>query len=52
MPHRFRVLTIFVSLEHVFNNHTLNIGQAEIAPGVTIGQAFVIEAQQMQARRM
>jgi hypothetical protein len=38
--------------EQVFDDQTLDIGQAEIAPGVTIGQAFVIEAQQAQERRM
>ena len=42
----------FESREQVFDDQTLDIGQAEIAPGVTIGQAFVIEAQQMQERRM
>jgi hypothetical protein len=40
------------SREQVFNNHTLDVCQAEIAPGVTIRQAFVVEAQQMQERRM
>jgi hypothetical protein len=42
----------FGSREQVFDDHTLDVCQAEIAPGVTICQAFVIEAQQIQERRV
>jgi hypothetical protein len=40
------------SSKQVFDDQTMDIGQTEIAPGVPIRQAFVIEAQQVQKRRM
>ena len=30
----------------------MNVGQAEVAPGVTVGECFVIEAEQMQNGRV
>ena len=38
--------------EDVANNFSVNIGQAEVAPGITVGEAFVVKAEQVKNRRL
>jgi len=41
-----------LSGEDVANNFSVNIGQAEVAPGITVGEAFVVKAEQVKNRRL
>src|SRR4051794_20917510 len=45
-------LRILASGDDLFHDVAVDVGQAEVAAGVAVGEALVIEAEQMQDRRV
>ena len=47
----FRPTLLRYSVDDLTDHVSFDIGQAEVATGVAVGQFFVIQSQQMQHRR-